>query len=146
MRKKLFTTLSFIVFLYINTVAQLTIPYTFENNSRYNDEDIYIGLVGKIDPIGDVFMNINDSSIVKMSSDLNTIDGPVWSHPVEWKYPDIFTKLSDITNNTIQIPQGLFACRIFISFESPMFLHFHEGENAGYAGRRCLPISHGFRS
>ena len=134
MRKKLFTTLSFIVFLYINTVAQLTIPYTFENNSRYNDEDIYIGLVGKIDPIGDVFMNINDSSIVKMSSDLNTIDGPVWSHPVEWKYPDIFTKLSDITNNTIQIPQGLFACRIFISFESPMFLHFHEGENAGYAG------------
>ena len=79
-------------------------------------------------------MDMNNSSLIKMSSNDNTIPGPEWSTPAEWLYPEIFTKLSDIRNKTIQIPQGLFACRIFISFESPMYLHFHEGENAGYAG------------
>jgi len=125
-----------ILFTYIcllqNIVAQHLLPYTFENNSRYLDEDIYIGLVGEMDPIGHVWMDITDSSIVAMSSDYNTVDGPEWSHPTEWKYPDIFTKLSDIENKTIQIPHGLFACRIFISFESPMYLRFHA--DGGYAG------------
>ena len=114
--------------------GQLTLPYVFENSSRYTDDEIYIGLVGKFENNGDVWMDMSNSSLQKMSSDLNTIPGPEWSTPAEWLYPEIFTKLSDITNKTIQIPQGLFACRIFISFESPMFLHFHEGENAGYAG------------
>ena len=112
--------------------AQLTLPYTFENNSEYQDNEIYIGLVGKMDPIGDVWMNISDSSIRAMSASENTIPGPEWSTPSTWLYPDIFTKLSDLPNKTIQIPQGLFACRIFISFESPMYLHFHE--TGGYAG------------
>ena len=112
--------------------AQLTLPYTFENNSEYADSDIYIGLVGKMEPTGDVFMNIEDSSIIPMSAEYNTVSGPEWSQPTTWKYPDIFTKLSDLNNKTIQIPQGLYACRIFISFESPMYLHFHE--TGGYAG------------
>lgn len=112
--------------------AQLTLPYTFENNSEYSDSEIYIGLVGKINPTGDVWMDMNDSSIVEMSADYNTLDGPDWSHPTTWQYPDIFTKLSDITDKTIYIPQGLYGCRIFISFESPMYLHFHE--TGGYAG------------
>ena len=101
--------------------AQLTLPYTFENNSRYSDDEIYIGLVGKFGS-NDVWMDMPSSSLHQMSADLNTVDGPEWSHPVDWQYPDIFTKLSDINNNTIQIPHGLYGCRIFISFESPMYL------------------------
>ena len=112
--------------------AQLTIPYVFENNSRYNDDEIYIGLVGKTSELGDIWMDISTSEIQKMSADDNTIPGPDFSFPREWLYPEIFTKLSDLDNKTIQIPQGLFACRIFISFESPMYLHFHE--TGGYAG------------
>ena len=124
--------LLFVVSTSTNVFAQLTLPYTFENNSEYEDSEIYIGLVGKINPTGDVWMNMSDSSMQVMSADDNTVAGPEWSTPSTWLYPDIFTKLSDITNNTIQIPQGLFACRIFISFESPMYLHFHE--TGGYAG------------
>ena len=121
-----------IVFSIKYSFAQLTLPYVFENNSRYNDDEIYIGLVGKINPTGDVWMDMSTSELKEMSADLNTVDGPEWSHPVDWKYPAIFTKLSDIQNNTIQIPHGLFGCRIFISFESPMYLRFHA--TGGYAG------------
>lgn len=134
MKKIILTSLLIFTFVTSNIFAQLTLPYTFENNSRYDDSEIYIGLVGKFEGTGDVWMNMHNSSLKKMSSNDNTVPGPVWSTPAEWLYPEIFTKLSDINNKTIQIPQGLFACRIFISFESPMFLHFHEGDNAGYAG------------
>lgn len=124
--------LTFTCLVFKTHAQQLTLPYTFENNSRYADEDIYIGLVGKILPTGDVWMNMNDSSMIEMSADYNTIDGPEWSEPSSWKYPDIFTKLSELNNKTIQIPQGLYACRIFISFKSPMYLRFHD--TGGYAG------------
>lgn len=121
-----------VTFLVSQLQAQLILPYTFENNSSYADEAIYIGLVGKTEAMGDVWMNMNNSAIIAMSAADNTLDGPEWSEPKSWKYPNIFTKLSDIQNKTIQIPQGLYACRIFISFESPMYLHFHE--TGGYAG------------
>ena len=132
MKKATLLTLFLCILFYSKITAQLLLPYTFENNSRYADEDIYIGLVGEMAPLGHVWMDINDSAIIPMSADENTIDGPEWSHPTDWKYPDIFTKLSDITDKTIQIPHGLFACRIFISFESPMYLRFHA--SGGYAG------------
>ena len=87
--------------------GQFELPYTFTNNSIYDDTEIYIGLVGKFGDNVDVWMDMNDYSLVPMSADQNTLDGPPWSTPVEWKYPDIFTQLSNITDNTIQIPQGL---------------------------------------
>ena len=130
--KKLLLLLLLIALPIEYSFAQLTIPYVFENNSRYNDDEIYIGLVGKNTELGDVWMDMSTSQLQEMSADDNTIAGPDFSYPKEWLYPDIFVKLSDINNNTIQIPQGLFACRIFISFESPMYLHFHE--TGGYAG------------
>ncbi|MBU2995136.1 hypothetical protein KO500_01760 [Cellulophaga baltica] len=121
------------IFFGTNLVAQqLTVPYTFENNSEYADGEIYIGLVGKFGETGDVWMRLTDSSLQEMNADDNTVPGPEWSTPSDWLYPDIFTKLSDIDEKTIQIPQGLYACRIFISFESPMYLRFHE--TGGYAG------------
>lgn len=132
MKKTTLFLLLLLSFTSIKTTAQLLLPYTFENNSRYADEDIYIGLLAKIEPTGDVWMNLNDGTLVPVSSDDNTIDGPEWSEPTTWKYPEIFTKLSHIEDKTIQIPHLLYAGRIFIAFESPMYFHFHE--TGGYAG------------
>ena len=90
MKNFILTTL-LIIGSYSYLFAQLTLPYTFENNSEYTDDEIYIGLVGKIDPIGDVWMNMVDSSVKAMSAEDNTIAGPEWSTPATWLYPDIFT-------------------------------------------------------
>ncbi len=124
--------LLYLVAISTSLLAQEILPYKFINNSDYPDSEIYIGLVGKFGDNMDVWMDMNDNSLVTMSADQNTIDGPDWSTPASWKYPDIFTKLADVTDNTLLIPQGLYGCRIFISFESPMYLHFHE--TGGYAG------------
>jgi len=132
MKKSHFKLFFVVAFITKISFAQLTIPYVFENSSRYSDQEIYIALVGKTTELGDVWMNMNNSQLQKMSANDNTLPGPDFSFPREWLYPDIFEKLSDLNNNSIQIPQGLFACRIFISFESPMYLHFHE--TGGYAG------------
>ena len=120
---------SFIPYCFSQT---LQIPYVFENNSEYLDSEIYIALVGKYGSTGDVWMDMNSSALIAMNSSANTVSGPSWSTPAEWKYPAIFTKLSDIPNKTIQIPKGLYAGRIFISFKSPLYLHFHD--DGGYAG------------
>ena len=121
--------LSFIPFCFCQT---LKLPYVFENNSEYLDSEIYIALVGKYETMGDVWMNMSTSNLIKMNAADNTLSGPSWSSPAEWKYPNIFMKLSDIPNKTIQIPKELFASRIFISFKSPMYLHFLD--TGGYAG------------
>jgi hypothetical protein len=121
-----------IAFISNTSFAQYLLPYTFTNNSSYSDDEIYIGLVGKSGDNIDVWMDLNDYSLVPMAADQNTLDGPTWSTPADWKYPDIFTKLSDLRDHTLQIPQGLYGSRIFISFQSPMYLHFHE--TGGYAG------------
>jgi len=121
--------LSFIPFCFCQT---LKLPYVFENNSEYLDSEIYVALVGKYETMGDVWMNMTTSALVTMNASYNTVSGPSWSSPPDRKYSNIFVKLSDIPNKTIQIPKGLFASRIFISFKSPMYLHFHD--DGGYAG------------
>ena len=69
-----------------------------------------------------------------MSYSNNTVPGPAWGNTPDGKnkYAAMFFKLSDIPNKTIQIPQGLFGCRIFLSFKSPMYIYFHQ--TGGYAG------------
>ncbi|MFC6877782.1 beta-1,3-glucanase family protein [Flavobacterium myungsuense] len=122
-----------LLFFVPNSFSQtLKLPYVFENNSEYLDSEIYIALVGKYETMGDVWMNMSTSNLIKMNAADNTVSGPSWSSPAEWKYPNIFMKLSDIPNKTIQIPKELFASRIFISFKSPMYLHFLK--TGGYAG------------
>ena len=132
--KKTLNLILFTLFL-INSLesnAQNSIPYTFENNSEYSDNQIYISLIGKYGSMGDVWMDVSTSTLHQMSSSDNTISGPSWSNPPTWQYPQIFTTLDNINLKTIQIPYGLYACRIFISFQSPMYLHFHDA--GGYAG------------
>lgn len=123
-----------LIFAFIANIitAQDNLPYAFINNSTYEDSEIYIALIGKFGDNVDVWMDMDDYSLVPMSADQNVLEGPEWSTPASWLYPDIFTKLSDLTDKTLQIPQGIYGSRIFISFESPMYLHFHE--TGGYAG------------
>lgn len=131
MKKITLLLIAFLCFISFGYSQVLKIPYLFENNSEYADSEIYIAMVGKIGG-ADVWMNMTNSTFLPMNSSYNTLTGPSWSTPAEWKYANIFTKLSDIQNKTIQIPKDFFAGRIFISFNSPMYLHFHAG--GGYAG------------
>ena len=110
-----------------------TLPYVFNNSSRYADNELYVGLVGKFGA-GDVWMNMANSQLQTMSYSNNTVPGPAWANTPDGnnKYAAMFTKLSDIPNKTINIPQGLFGCRIFISFKSQMYIYFHK--TGGYAG------------
>lgn len=115
------------------TFAQ-TLPYTFKNSSRYTDSEIYVGLVGQFPNMGNVWMDMSKSQLQAMSYSNNTIPGPAWGNTPDGKnkYAAMFFKLSDIPNKTIQIPQGLFGCRILISFKSPLYIYFHQ--TGGYAG------------
>jgi hypothetical protein len=121
------------VFLWSQVNAQ-TLPYTFRNNSRYADNEIYVGLVGQFPDMGNVWMNMENSQLKVMSYADNTLVGPSWANTPDGKnkYAAIFTRLSDIPGKTIQIPHGLFGCRVLISFKSPMYIYFHQG--GGYAG------------
>jgi len=126
----------FLVFCkYQATTAQtLTLPYVFDNVSEYADDEVYIGLVGQFPGKGNVWMDMITSQLQIMDYANNTVPGPVWANTPDGKnkYAAIFYKLSDIPNKTIQIPQGLFGCRIFLSFKSPMYIYFHQ--TGGYAG------------
>ncbi|MBK8806026.1 MAG: cellulase family glycosylhydrolase [Bacteroidales bacterium] len=111
-----------------------TLPYVFENVSEYADNEIYIGLVGQYPNMGGVWMDMTTSQLQVMEYANNTIPGSTWANTPDGKnkYAAMFYKLSDIPNKTINIPHGLFGCRIFLSFKSPMYIYFHA--TGGYAG------------
>jgi hypothetical protein len=134
LKRKAFIFTFISLFLVSALYGQLTLPYTFQNDSRYQDSEIFIGLVGQFPGMGDVWMDMAISELQTMEGTPNTLQGPAWAnHPgSDDMYPDIFTKLSDIPGSTSNIPHGLFGCRIFIAFESPMYLYFHD--SGGYAG------------
>jgi hypothetical protein len=123
------------VFVCKSFAQTLTLPYTFQNSSRYVDSDIYIGLVGQFPNMGNVWMDMTTSQLNTMSTANNTVPGPSWATSPDGKnkYAAMFFKLSDIPNKTIQIPQGLFGCRLLISFKSPMYIYFFP-PGGGYAG------------
>jgi len=132
--KLIFRVFIILCLLYNNEAFAQTLPYTFQNSSRYADNEIYVGLVGQFPGMGNVWMDMTQSQLQVMSYSNNTVPGPAWGNTPDGqnKYAAMFFKLSDIPNKTIQIPQGLFACRILISFKSPMYIYFHQG--GGYAG------------
>lgn len=123
----------FLWLLSLNSKAQ-SLPYVFQNDSRYTDQEIYVGLVGQYPGMGNVWMDMTKSQLKNMSYANNTMPGPIWANTPDGKnkYAAMFYKLSDVPNKTIQIPHGLFGCRILISFKSPMYIYFHQ--NGGYAG------------
>lgn len=132
-------TIALILFLILfsNYGNAQEVPYTFTNNSTYTDNQIYVAVVGIKDG-GHVWINGKNSSVNQMNVNNNTISGPVISGNTgpgaNGKYADCFTKLSDIPNKTINIPQ-IAGCRILISFNSQLYLYFFgfSGTSSGYA-------------
>ena len=131
----LFLLLSSICFLMNNAAAQtLPLPYEIINSSEYSDDEIYVGLVGKIDGT-DVWIDMATGDINEMKLSDNTLQGPINNGNKgpggDGKYADNFTRLSDIPGHIVDIPQ-IYAVRIFISFKSPLYLYFF-GDGGGYS-------------
>lgn len=104
--------------------SQSMLPYLFDNKSRYNDNEVYIAVTGRVNNRW-VWLDLSDFSVKPMSSNFNTVQGP--SHdPTGWRYANIFTRLDSISSNTIGIPR-IAACKMFISFKNPLYIHFHSG-------------------
>jgi len=102
----------------------LPLPYELVNSSEYSDDEIYVGLVGKIDGT-DVWIDMATGDINEMKASDNTLQGPMNNGNKgpggDGKYADCFTPLSAIPNKLIDVPQ-IYAVRIFISFKSPLYL------------------------
>ncbi|MDE6276701.1 MAG: hypothetical protein K2M06_01185, partial [Muribaculaceae bacterium] len=113
--------------------ASADIPVKILNNSNgdFADDEVYIGILGQI-KTNYIYYDLQESASQKRCV-IHTLDESVNRlHATEgdWGYADIFTKLSDIPDNTFYIGDT-FACRMFIAFKSPMYLHAFP---TGYAG------------
>lgn len=118
--------------------ANADIPVKILNNSQgqFNDNEIYVAIIGK-EMAGDVAHDIyydmaasanNRRAITHaLTPAVNNLHLP----GREWGYADVFTRLSDLKDHTIYLG-NTFACRMFISFKSPMYMHVHD--TGGYAG------------
>jgi len=105
------------------------LPYLIDNNSEYHDTNIYVAMTGRSNDKW-VYLDFDTNELKEMSVDLNTVPGPP-GDPTGFLYAAIFSRLSDIPSNTIGIPR-ISSGKMFISFEKPLFLHFHP--NAAVAG------------
>ena len=112
-------------------------PMKLRNGSEFADSEIYIAIVGQsyANNGGYIYYDLknNSSTNVKLNT-LNESVNTLHKTSGDWGYANIFTKLSDIKNKTIYIDKT-FACRMFIGFKSPMYLHaFNQTTTFGYAG------------
>lgn len=118
--------------------AWADLPVKLVNNSggEFADSDIYIAIIGKQgkdaaahDIYYDIAATANNGYCTtgNLTTGLNTL------HLTggDWGYANIFTRLSDIKDKTIYLGDT-YACRMFVSFRSPMYMHVHE--TGGYAG------------
>ena len=115
--------------------AWADIPLKLVNNSggQFADNEIYVAIIGKVGEGTDVYYDIaataNQGQCV--TKNLTPAVNKIRKDGHDWLFADIFTKLSDIKDKTIYLGDT-FACRMLISFKSPMFLHVHD--TGGYAG------------
>lgn len=118
--------------------ASADLPVKLVNNSggEFADSEIYVAIIGK-DKVGDAEREIyydlaataNEKRCVTrpLNAGLNTIH----KEGQEWGFANVFTRMSDLRDHTVYLG-NTHACRMFISFKSPMFLHVHD--TGGYAG------------
>ncbi|MFA0963650.1 beta-1,3-glucanase family protein [Roseivirga sp. BDSF3-8] len=122
--------------LFTHSVMAQTLPYEITNNSEYADSEVYVAIVGITG--GHVWVDPVTGQVNPMSQSDNTVQGPVYGGnygPGEnGLYANCFRRLSDIPNNTVNIPK-IAGCRIMISFQSQLFLYFfgYDGDPQGYA-------------
>lgn len=123
-----------------STLAQNTIPVSLENNSEYDDNELYIAIVGQdlTNQKAYVWVDLINGVQKPMDPSFNTLQGPEYGGNKgpggNAMYADCFFKLSDIPNKQLNL-QGIQGCRIFISIKSPLYLYFFgsTGATVGYA-------------
>ena len=112
--------------------ASADLPVTLVNNTngQFADDDIYVAILGEQKGVGYIYYDMAKSSsaatVRPLNESVNTLPG---TGPFA-TYADVFTKLSDIPGKVVYLGDT-YACRMFISFKSPMYLHAFA---QGYAG------------
>jgi len=119
------------------SIAQDVVPLILTNTSEFRDDEIYVGIVGKTisEPSTHIWVEPKSGAQYPMSTQYNTVSGPVYSGNMgpggNGKYANIFVKLSDIPNKTINI-QKIHGCRVFFAVKSQLYLYFF-GPTGGYS-------------
>lgn len=136
-RVSILTTL-FLVFSNL-MYGQGAIPFTISNTSPFNDNELYVAIVGIDYTTGNhVWVNAKTSQVLPMSASYNTVTGPTYGGNTgpgqNSKYAACFTKLSEIPNKTFTLPL-IAGCRVFISKGSQLYFYFFgaNGAPSGYA-------------
>ncbi|MBE8726202.1 beta-1,3-glucanase family protein [Flavobacterium hungaricum] len=138
LQKLSFLTTLFLVFSNL-MYGQGAIPFTISNTSPFNDNELYVAIVGIDYTTGNhVWVNAKTSQVFPMSASYNTVTGPTYGGNTgpgqNSKYAACFTKLSEIPNKTFTLPL-IAGCRVFISKGSQLYFYFFgaNGAPSGYA-------------
>ena len=126
------------------TYGQGPIPFTISNTSTFNDNELYVAIVGIDYTTGNhVWVNAKTSQVLPMSSSYNTVTGPTIGGNTgpgqNSKYANCFTKLSEIPNKTFTLPQ-IAGCRVFIAKGQQLYFYFFgaSGAPSGYTSPNPL--------
>ena len=126
------------------TYGQGPIPFTISNTSTFNDNELYVAIVGIDYTTGNhVWVNPKTSQVLPMSSTYNTVMGPTiggnTGPGLNSKYANCFAKLSEIPNKTFTLPQ-IAGCRVFISKGQQLYFYFFgaSGAPSGYTSPNPL--------
>ncbi|MGE6353508.1 beta-1,3-glucanase family protein [Flavobacterium sp. NPDC079362] len=124
--------------------GQGPIPFTISNTSTFNDNELYVAIVGIDYNTGNhVWVNAKTSQVLPMSASYNTITGPTIGGNTgpgqNSKYANCFTKLSEIPNKTFTLPQ-IAGCRVFIAKGQQLYFYFFgaSGAPSGYTSPNPL--------
>jgi len=138
-----FLTALFLVFSNF-MLGQGAIPFTISNTSTFNDNELYVAIVGIDYTTGNhVFVNAKTSQVLPMSASYNTVTGPTIGGNTgpgqNSKYAACFTKLSEIPNKTFTLPL-IAGCRVFIAKGQQLYFYFFgaNGAPSGYTSPNPL--------
>jgi hypothetical protein len=132
---KTITTLFFLLVFASTSWAQRTIPFTVQNNSPFNDNELYVACVGKdLNTNNHMWINLKTNAILPMDKSYNTVPGPTpngdMGPGLDGKYANCFTRLSEIPGKTFNLPP-IKGCRVFIAKGQQLYLYFHGAQEAG---------------
>ena len=139
-RLQKFSVLTTLFLVFSNLMyGQGAIPFTISNTSPFNDNELYVAIVGIDYTTGNhVWVNAKTSQVLPMNASYNTVTGPTYGGNTgpgqNSKYAACFTKLSEIPNKTFTLPL-IAGCRVFISKGSQLYFYFFgaNGAPSGYA-------------
>ncbi|TPG40919.1 beta-1,3-glucanase family protein [Flavobacterium pectinovorum] len=146
LQKNIFTAL-LLALLFNFSYGQGPIPFTISNASTFNDNELYVAIVGIDYNTGNhVWVDAKTSQVLPMSSSYNTVTGPTIGGNTgpgqNSKYANCFTKLSDIPNKTFTLPQ-IAGCRVFIAKGQQLYFYFFgaSGAPSGYTSPNPLNVT-----